>query len=75
MHINDLPLLGDAQVALDILSSYVSCQPYFIWTIPPPSSFLSFLVSFNKKVVQVCGDITGPRLWESIQGPLARHQV
>ncbi len=27
------------------------------------------------KVMQVCGDIMGPRLWEFFQGPLARHQA
>jgi len=33
--INDLPFLGDTQVVLGILSSYVACQPsYFTWKIP-----------------------------------------
>jgi hypothetical protein len=73
VHIDDLPLLGDAQVALGILSSCVACQPfYFTWIIPHSSSFLSLLASFKKKIMQVCGDIMGPGLWESFQGPLAR---
>jgi hypothetical protein len=38
-------------------------------------SFLSFLVGFNKKIMQVCGDIVGLRAWESFQGPLVRSQV
>jgi hypothetical protein len=50
-HIDDLPLLGDAHVALGILSSCVTCQPsYFTWTILP-YSFLSLLASFDKKVM------------------------
>jgi hypothetical protein len=36
------------------------------------SSFLYFLVGFDKKVMQVCGDIMGLGAWESFQGPLAR---
>jgi hypothetical protein len=28
-------------------------------------SFLSFYVGFDKKAMQVCGDIMGPRAWES----------
>ncbi len=52
MHIDDLPLLGDAQVALGILSSCVIRQPsYLTWTMPSSSSFLSFLVGFNKRVM------------------------
>jgi hypothetical protein len=47
--INDFPFLGDAQVALDILSSCVICQSsYLTWTVPPSPSFLSFLVGFCK---------------------------
>jgi hypothetical protein len=53
-HIDDILFLGDAQPALGILSSYVIRQPsYFTWIIPLSSSFLSFLASFNKKVMQV----------------------
>ncbi len=41
MHIDDLLLLKNAQVALGILSSYVIHQPsYFTWTIPPFFFFL-----------------------------------
>jgi len=50
-------------------------QPsYLTWT-EPPSSFLSFLVKFDRRIIQICGDIMGPRSWESFQGPLARHQI
>ncbi len=50
-HINDLPLLGNAQVALGILSSCVIRRPsYFTWTLPP-SSFLFLLVNFDKKII------------------------
>jgi hypothetical protein len=63
--INDLPLLGDAQVVLGILFSCVTCRPsYFTWIILPYSSFLSLLVGFKRKVMHVCGDIMGPRLWK-----------
>jgi hypothetical protein len=70
VHIDDL-LLGDTQVALGILSSCVSRQPsYLTWTVS--LSFMSFLTSFNKKIMQVCGDIMGPRSGESIQGHLVK---
>jgi len=36
---------------------------------------LVFLVSFDKRFMQVCEDIMGLGLWDSIQGPLARCQV
>jgi hypothetical protein len=39
------------------------------------SFFPIFLVGFDKKIMQVCGNIMGPRSWESFQGPLARCQV
>jgi hypothetical protein len=48
---------------------------YLTQTIPPFSSFLSFLVNFNKKLMQVCEDIMSPRSWESIQGLLARRMA
>jgi hypothetical protein len=61
---------------LEILFSCVTCQLYYLTqTILPSSSFLSLLAGFNKRVMQICGDITGPRSWESFQGPLARHQA
>ncbi len=73
VHINDLPLLGDTQVALGILSS---CWPsYFIWTLFPSYFFLSLLTCFDRRIMQVCGHIMGPCLWESFQGPLVRHHV
>jgi hypothetical protein len=51
-HIDDLPLLGDTQVALDILFSCVICQPfYFTQTIYIFSSFLFFLAGFDNKVM------------------------
>jgi hypothetical protein len=74
-HINNLILLEDTHVALGILSSCVACWPfYFTWTIPP-SLFMSLLASFDKRIMQVCGDIMGPRSWEFFQGPLMRHQT
>jgi hypothetical protein len=74
VHINDLPFLGDAQVTLGILSSYVDYQPpYLTWTIFPPSSFIYIFMSFNKRVMQLCEDIMGPRFWEFIQGSLVRY--
>jgi hypothetical protein len=70
-HIDDFPLLKNTQVALGILSSCVIHQPFNLTqTIPPPSSFPSLLVSFNKKVMQICGDIMGPGSWELIKGLL-----
>ncbi len=61
---------------IDIFSSCVIHWPfYFIQTICPFSSFLSFLTSFNKRVMKVCGDIMHPRSWESIQGPLMGYHV
>jgi hypothetical protein len=65
-HIDDCLLLGKTQVALGILFSCVNHQPsYFTQTILP-FSFLSFLVNFNMRVMQVCGDIMGLESWESI---------
>jgi hypothetical protein len=53
-HIDDISLLGDTQVALGILFSYVVCQPsYLTQIIALSSSFLSFLAGFNKKVMQM----------------------
>jgi hypothetical protein len=68
--------LQNAQVALGILSSCVTIRPsYFIWIIPLSSSFLSILTSFDKRIMQICGDIMGPRSWEFIQGSLMGHQA
>jgi hypothetical protein len=62
-HINDLPLLGNVQVVLGILSSYVIRQPsYFTQTNLFFSSFLSLLASFDKRIMPICGDIMGPKL-------------
>jgi len=33
------------------------------------------LVGFDKRIMQVCGDIMGSRFWESFQGPLTKHQT
>ncbi len=76
MHTDNLLLLGDAHVVLGILFSCVTCQPsYFTWTIFLLFSFLFFLASFDEKIMQICGDIMGPRAWEFFQGPLTRRQV
>ncbi len=73
-HIDVLPLLGDTQIALGIMFSCVAHRPsYFTRTISP--SFLPLLVGFNRKLMQVCGDIMGPRLWESFKGPLVKCQT
>ncbi len=61
-HIDDLPLLGDAQVALSILFSCVAHRPsYRTWTILLLFSFLFLLVGFERKVMQICKDIMGPK--------------
>jgi hypothetical protein len=46
VHIDDLFLLGDTQIALGILSSYAAHQPSNLTWIVPPSSFLSFFGKF-----------------------------
>ncbi len=70
-HVDDLPLLGDTHVALGTLFSCVARRPfYFTRTILFFSSFQSFLVGFDEKVMQVCGDIMGLGSWESFKGPL-----
>ncbi len=46
VHIDDLFLLGDTQIALGILSSYAARQPSNLTWIVPPSSFLSFFGKF-----------------------------
>jgi hypothetical protein len=52
MHINDLSILGDTQVALGILSSCVIHQPFYLIQITFPfSSFLSLLAGFNKIII------------------------
>jgi hypothetical protein len=73
-HIDDLLRERNAHVALGILFLCVTCQPlYFIQTILV-FCFLSFLANFNKRIMQVCGEIISLESWESIQGPLTRHQ-
>jgi len=74
-HIDDLPLFENTQVALGILSLCVIHEPsYFTQTILP-FSFPSFLVSFNKRIMQICGDIMGLRSSEFIKGPLMGCQA
>ncbi len=52
VHINDLPLLGNTQIALGILSSCVVRRPsYLTWTVVFFSSFLLLLVRFDKKII------------------------
>ncbi len=61
VHIDDLPFLGNAHVVLGILFSCVARRPsYFTSTIHLSFSFLSFLVSFDRKIMQVCENIMGP---------------
>ncbi len=58
VHIDDLPLLANAQVVLGILFSCVAHQPSYLTQIVPIfCSFLFLLVGFNRKVTQVCEDI------------------
>jgi hypothetical protein len=45
VHSNDFLLLGDAQVALAILSSCVAHQPFYLIQTIPTSSFLSLLAN------------------------------
>jgi len=72
VHIDDFPLLGNAQVVLGILSSCITRQPFYLtWTIPP-YFVLSFLTSFNKKVMQLCGDTMGPGSWEFFSRPFSK---
>jgi hypothetical protein len=50
VHIDDFPFLGNAKVALSILSSCITRQPFYLThTILHFSSFLFFLVCFNRK--------------------------
>jgi hypothetical protein len=50
-HIDELPFLGNTQVALGILFSCVARRPsYLMQTIPLFSSFLSLLVGFDKRI-------------------------
>jgi hypothetical protein len=52
VHIDDLPLLGNVEVVLGILSSCVVHQPsYFTRTIFFSFSCLYFLVGFDKRVM------------------------
>jgi hypothetical protein len=46
VHIDDLPFLGNAQVALGILSSFVICQPFYFFT--DNTFFFFLLVSFGE---------------------------
>jgi hypothetical protein len=65
----------DALVALGILTSCVIHWPfYFTWTIYIFFLFV-FFMGFDKRIMYVCGDIMGPRLWEIFQGLLARHHA
>jgi hypothetical protein len=75
VHIDDFPFLGNAHFALGIMFSCVVHQPFYFTWIIPPYLFLFFLVGFNDRIMQVCGDITGPRSWESFQDPLVKHRA
>jgi hypothetical protein len=62
-HIDHFLLLGDTHVTLGILSSFVAHQPSYFMRIVP-LSFLSFLASFDKIFMQVCGNIMCLGSWE-----------
>jgi hypothetical protein len=51
VHINDLPFMGDARVALGILSSNVTRRPSYLTWIIHFFSFLCFLAGFDKKIM------------------------
>ncbi len=51
VHIDDLPFLRDAQIALGILSSCVAQHPCYLTWIVPPFSFMFLLMNFDKKVM------------------------
>jgi hypothetical protein len=59
-HIDDLPLLGDAHVCFEYFVLMCSSST-FVFHLDNIFVFflLSFLVSFNRKIMQVCGDIVG----------------
>jgi len=66
-HINGFFLLEDTHVVLGILFSCVITSTFLSHSDNTFfSSFLSILVSFDNKVMQICGDFMGPRSWESI---------
>ncbi len=69
IHINDLLLPGYAHVVLGILSSCVTHQPFYHTWIILPSSFLSFLVGFDMRVMQVWRHY-GSRIVGVFSGPL-----
>jgi hypothetical protein len=59
-----------------MLSSRAIHRPsYFTRTLPFSFSLLFLLAGFDKRAMQICGDIMGSGSWESIQGPLVGHQV
>ncbi len=64
-HIDDLSFLGNAQITLGILLSCVICQPFYLTRIIPPSFFLFLFASFDRIIMQACGDIMGLGSWES----------
>jgi hypothetical protein len=73
-YINDLLLLGRHPCCFGHFILMCNSST-FLSHINNTSFFLFLLVGFNKKVMQVCGDIMGLRSWESFQGPLAKCQV
>ncbi len=72
-HVNDLPLLGKAKVAfaicphVQLVHLLISHGQYLF------SSILSLLASFDKRIMQIHGDIMGRRSWEYFQNPLTRR--
>jgi hypothetical protein len=50
-HIDDLFFLGNLPVALSILASSVIRRPLYLIRTLPPSSFMSLLVGFDRKVM------------------------
>jgi len=72
-HIDDLPLLGDAQVVLGISSSCVVCRPsYFTRTILISSSFLFFFNEFRKESYVGMWGHYGSRIVGVVLRPLSK---
>jgi hypothetical protein len=51
---------------IDVKASKVSNFNFFLISLEQYLFFFFFLVSFNKRIIQVCEDIMGPKLWEYI---------
>jgi hypothetical protein len=64
-YIDDILLLGNAQIALGILSSCVVRRPSYLTQIIFLLFSLYLLANFDKRIMLVCGDIMGLGSWDS----------